>query len=94
MLLWITKATISSRKPALAYQALDDLQQFLHDHRDALVPQQSADGLEMRGSHEVPVGTIDVAVGNVERLEDRGGGNSAADRPAGSCPSGRRDAPS
>lgn len=50
------------------YQALDDLQQFLHDHGDALVAQQSADGLEVRGSHKVPVGAVDVAVGNVEGL--------------------------
>ena len=49
-------------------QALDDFQQFLHDHSDALVAQQSADGLEVRGPHKVPVGAIDVAVGNVERL--------------------------
>lgn len=54
------------------YQALDDLQQFLHDHSDALVTQESADGLKMRGPHKVPVGAVDVAVGNVERLENRG----------------------
>lgn len=55
----------------LPYQALDDLQQFLHDHSDALVTQESADGLEMRGPHKVPVGAVDVAVGDVERLESR-----------------------
>lgn len=54
------------------YQALDDLQQFLHDHSDALVTQESADGLKMRGPHKVPVGAVDVAIGNVERLENRG----------------------
>lgn len=59
---------------ALPYQALDDLQQFLHDHSDALVTQESADGLEVRGPHEVPVGAVDVAVGNVKRLENRGWG--------------------
>lgn len=51
------------------YQALDNFQQFLHDYGDALVAQQSADGLEVRGPHKVPVGAIDVAVGNVERLK-------------------------
>lgn len=55
----------------LPYQALDDLQQFLHDHSDALVTQESADGLEVRGPHEVPVGAVDVTVGDVERLESR-----------------------
>lgn len=56
------------------YQTLDDLQQFLHDHGDALVTQESTDGLEMGGPDEVPVGAVDVAVGNVERLENRGCG--------------------
>lgn len=56
---------------ARPYQALDDLQQLLHDHGDALVAQESADGLEVRGPHEVPVGAVDVAVGDVERLEKR-----------------------
>lgn len=56
---------------AFPYQALDDLQEFLHDHCDALVTQESADGLEVRGAHKVPVRAVDVAVGNVERLEDR-----------------------
>lgn len=56
------------------YQTLDDLQQFLHDHGDALVTQESTDGLEMGGPNEVPVGAVDVAVGNVERLENRGCG--------------------
>lgn len=51
------------------YQALDDFQELLHDHSNALVAQQSADGLEVRGAHEVPVRAVDVAVGNVERLE-------------------------
>lgn len=55
----------------LPYQALDDLEQLLHDHSDALVPQESADGLEMWGAHKIPVGAIDVAVGNVEGLEDK-----------------------
>lgn len=59
---------IRSSTQAFPYQALDDFQQFLHDHSDALVAQQSADGLEVRGPHKVPVGAIDVAVGNVERL--------------------------
>lgn len=54
------------------YQALDDFQELLHDHSNALVAQQSADGLEVRGAHEVPVRAVDVAVGNVERLETRG----------------------
>lgn len=57
---------------ARPYQTLDDLQQLLHDHGDALVAQESADGLEVRGPHEVPVGAVDVAVGDVERLEKRG----------------------
>lgn len=57
---------------AFPYQALDDLQQFLHDHCDALVTQESADGLEVRRAHKVPVRAVDVAVGNVERLEHRG----------------------
>lgn len=56
---------------APSYQALDDLQQFFHDHSDALVTQEPADGLEMRRPHEVSVGAVDVAVGNVERLENR-----------------------
>lgn len=55
--------------PTPTYQALDNFQEFLHDHSNALVAQQSADGLEVRGAHEVPVRAIDVAVGNVEGLE-------------------------
>jgi hypothetical protein len=53
------------------YQAFDNFQQLLHDHSNALVTQESADGLEVRGAHEIPVGAVDVAVGNVERLENR-----------------------
>lgn len=59
---------ICSSAKVFPYQALDDFQQFLHDHGDALVAQQSADGLEVRGPHKVAVGAVDVAVGNVERL--------------------------
>lgn len=59
----------SAEPPTPTYQALDNFQEFLHDHSNALVAQQSADGLEVRGAHEVPVRAIDVAVGNVERLE-------------------------
>lgn len=55
------------------YQTFDDFQKFLHNHSNALVTQESADRLEMRGPHEVPVGAVDVAVGNVEGLENRGG---------------------
>lgn len=64
-------STLSNPQPPSyqAYQALDNFQEFLHDHSNALVAQQSADGLEVRGAHEVPVRAIDVAVGNVERLE-------------------------
>lgn len=50
------------------YQALDDLQQFFHHHSNPLVPKEPADCLEMRRSHKVPVGAIDVAVGDVEWL--------------------------
>lgn len=64
------KPTGSTPSP-LPYQALDDLQELLHDHSDALVTQESANGLEMRGPHEIPVGAVDVAVGDVERLEER-----------------------
>lgn len=32
---------------------------------------ESADGLEVRGPHEVPVRAVDVAVGDVERLKER-----------------------
>lgn len=58
----------------LPHQAFDDLQQFLHDHSNALVTEESADSLEMWGPHKVPVGAVDVAVGDVERLENRGCG--------------------
>lgn len=51
------------------YQALDNLQQLLHDHSNALVAQEPTDGLEMRRPHEVAVGAVDVAVGDVERLQ-------------------------
>lgn len=50
------------------YQALDDLQQLLHDHSNALVAQEATDGLEVRWPHKVAVGAVDVAVGDVERL--------------------------
>lgn len=62
---------IPGRCEALPYQALDYLQQLLHDHGNALVTQESADGLEVGGPHEVPVGAVDVAVGDVERLQYR-----------------------
>lgn len=51
------------------YQALDNLQQLLHDDGDPLVAQEPADRLEVRRPHKVAVGAVDVAVGNVERLE-------------------------
>lgn len=60
-----------SQGQAQHYQALDDLQQLLHDHSNALVAQEPTDGLEMRWPHEVAVGAVDVAVGDVERLEIR-----------------------
>lgn len=50
------------------YQALDDLQQLLHDHSNALVAQEPADGFEVRWPHEVAVGAVDVAVGDVQGL--------------------------
>ena len=52
----------------LPHQAFDDLQQFLHDHSNALVTEESADSLEMWGPHKVPVGAVDVAVGDVALL--------------------------
>lgn len=66
---WEHSKQHSAHPPAPTYQALDNFQEFLHDHSNALVAQQSADGLEVRGAHEVPVRAIDVAVGNVEGLE-------------------------
>lgn len=66
---WKHSKQHSVQPPTPTYQALDNFQEFLHDHSNALVAQQSADGLEVRGAHEVPVRAIDVAVGNVERLE-------------------------
>lgn len=52
------------------YQALDNLEQFLHHHGDALVAQQTADGLEVRRAHKVPVGAVYVGVGDVEGLQE------------------------
>lgn len=54
------------------YQALDDLQQLLHDDRDALVAEQPADDLEVRGPHEVPEASVDAGVRQVQRLRTRG----------------------
>lgn len=51
------------------YQALDNLQQFLHHNGDALVAEQTADGLEVRRADEVPVGAVYVGVGDVEGLQ-------------------------
>lgn len=51
------------------YQALDNLEQFLHHHGDPLVAQQTADGLEVRRAHKVPVGAVYVGVGDVEGLQ-------------------------
>lgn len=50
------------------YQALDDLQQFLHHHSYPLVSKKTADCLKMRGAHKVAVGAINVAVCNVQWL--------------------------
>lgn len=50
------------------YQALDNLEQFLHHHGNALVSQETADGLEVWGAHKIPVGAVDVGVGDVQRL--------------------------
>ena len=47
------------------YQALDHLQQLFHDHCDALVAKQSANDLEVRGPHKVPVAAIDARIGQV-----------------------------
>lgn len=51
------------------YQALDNLEQFLHHHGDPLVAEQAADGLEVRWADKVPVGAVYVGVGDVEGLE-------------------------
>ena len=59
------------------YQALDNLQQLFHHHGDALVTKETADGLEVRGAHKVPVGAVYVGVGDVERL---GGGREREKR--------------
>ncbi len=53
------------------YQALDNLEQLLHHHSDALVTKKTADCFEMRRTHKVPVGTVDVGVGDVQRLKNR-----------------------
>jgi hypothetical protein len=53
------------------YQALDNLQQLLHHHGDALVTKETADGLEVRWADKVPVRAVYVGVGNVQGL---GGG--------------------
>ncbi|KAI1234166.1 hypothetical protein IHE44_0003883 [Lamprotornis superbus] len=37
------------------YQALDDLQQLLHDHSNALVAQEPTDGFEVRWPHEIAI---------------------------------------
>lgn len=50
------------------HQALDDLEQLLHDHRDALVAEQPADDLEVRRPHEVPEAAINAGVGQVQGL--------------------------
>lgn len=54
------------------YQALDDLQQLLHDNRDALVAEQPADDLEVRGPHEVAVAAVNAGVGQVQSLRTQG----------------------
>lgn len=53
------------------YQALDYLEQLLHHHSDALVTKKTADCFEVRRTYKVPVGTVDVGVGNVQRLKNR-----------------------
>jgi len=50
------------------YQALDYLEQLLHHHGDALVTEETADGFEVGRAHEVPVGAVDVGVGDIQRL--------------------------
>lgn len=55
------------------YQTLDNLEQLLHDHCDALVAEQSADDLEVRRPHEVPVAAVNAGVGQVQSLGDGAG---------------------
>lgn len=50
------------------HQALDDLEQLLHDHRDALVAEQPANDLEVRRPHEVPEAAVNAGVGQVQGL--------------------------
>lgn len=57
--------------PGNTHQALDDLQQLLHDHGDALVAKEPADDLKVWRSHEVPVAAVNAGVGQVQSLENR-----------------------
>lgn len=50
------------------YQALDNLEQLLHHHSNALVTKETADGLEVGRADKVSIGAVYVGVGNVERL--------------------------
>lgn len=58
--------TVAAHCPT--HQAFDDLQQLLHHHGDALVAQQSAHDLDVRGTHKVPVGAKYAAVRQVQGL--------------------------
>lgn len=62
---------------AMSHQAFDNLQQLLHYHSDALVAQQSAHDLDVRGTQKIPVGAKDAAVCQVQglQLEKRTGGD-------------------
>lgn len=62
-------ASHTQRSIRFTHQAFDNLQQLLHDHSDALIAQQSAHDLDVRGTQKVPVGTKYAAVCLVQCLQ-------------------------
>lgn len=58
-----------SSQICVTHQAFDNLQQLLHYHSDALIAQQPAHDLDVRGTQKVPVGTKYAAVGQVQGLQ-------------------------
>lgn len=43
----------------MAYQALDDFQQFLHHHSNPLIAKKPTDDFKVRGANKIPVVAVD-----------------------------------
>lgn len=60
---------VTEKQRQLAYQALDNFQQLLHHHSNALISKKSTNDFKVRGTNKIPVVAVNAGICQIQCLK-------------------------